>query len=316
MTGAVVPGGVVLGAVDLTALFLLAEEVAPEDAGREDPVPEEAGLVIGLGRAAGRGEAITGDSLVAPVEAGWAGVVGAIGPVLHGLSVIAKALSAAALPPELEVGAVPVGVVPADSVGVGVVGARVGAGVGVIAGVAVGPAGTTLERGGLGFRRGLDTLSHVDVGDGLAVGFAPFPIPLEGRPAPPGSGWAVPLLLAPPVPPPDPVPPDEDEEMFPIALRKLGIAAAVPANRQTAARAMASRSPVGPSRCRVARSPVPAPAMTCRRVTGPPRAPGASWAAVTWAAGVARSRPDGTCQTRRARLKSHARASAATYRSR
>jgi len=196
---------------------LLAEEVAPEDAGREDPVREEAGLVIGFGLAAGCGEATKGDSLVAPVEAGWAGVVGAIGPVLHGLDVIAKALTAAALPPELEAGAVSVGVGWADSVGAGVVGVVVGVrlgagGVGVIAGVAVavGPAGTTLEGVRPGFGRGLDTLAHVEAGEGLAVGFAPFPIWPERLPAPPGTGLALPVLLAPPVPPPDPVPPDED----------------------------------------------------------------------------------------------------------
>ncbi len=175
--------------------------------------------------------------------------------------------------------------------------------------------------GVVGFAPGrvLVGFTHVGVGDGLAVY---FPVPREpvGTPAAPGSGWAVPLLLAPPVPPPGPVPPDEDEDedeaMLPIAFRKPGTAKAVPANRQTAAKATTSRSPTVPTRWYVARSPETAPAPKCRSPAGTPLAVGASGAAVTWVAGVVLNRPDGTCQPRRARLKSHARASAATYRSR
>ena len=311
--GAVVPGFVVLGAVALTELLL------PEEVPVGDAVP-----ATGFGRAGGRTERAGGDapdrSLVDEAEAGCAGAdADGVGPV-HGLDVTYKLWVAGLPEPDPVAGAVAVGVGMAEPVGAGVGGAVVGVMLGAVVGAVVGVTeGTGATMPGVvvfGLGTVLVGFTHVDVGEGLAVYF-PVPRGPVGTPATPGSGgWPVPLLLAPPVPPPGPVPPDEDEAMLPIAFRKPGTAKAVPANRQTAAKATTSRSPTVPTRWYVARSPETAPAPKCRSPAGTPLAAGASGAAVTRVAGVVLNRPDGTCQPRRARLKSHARASAATYRSR
>jgi len=94
--------------------------------------------------------------------------------------------------PELEAGAVPVGVGPAESVGFGVGAVVVGdtaLGVGVTAGGVVGPAegitsgGVLLTFGGF-----LAAGEHAGVDDGLAV--RPFPFPAEPGldPVPPCIG--------------------------------------------------------------------------------------------------------------------------------
>jgi hypothetical protein len=76
-----------------------------------------------------------------------------------------------------------------------------------------------------------------------------FPSPFGPvTPEPPGIFWPLPLLLAPPVPPAGVVFPDEDEPMFTMACRTPGTAMAVPANRQTAARAITGRSQAVPNR--------------------------------------------------------------------
>ena len=307
--GAVVLGFVVLGAVALTELLL------PEEVPVGDAVP-----ATRLGRAGGRTERAGGDapdrSLVAEAEAGCAGAdVGGVGPV-HGLDVTYKLWVAGLPEPDPVAGAVAVGVGMAEPVGAGVGGAVVGVMLGAVVGVTEGTGATMPGVVAFGLGTALVGFTHVDVGEGLA-GYFPVPRGPVGTPATPGiGGWPVPLLLAPPVPPPGPVPPDEDEAMFPIAFRKPGTAKAVPANRQTAAKATTSRSPTVPTRWYVARSPETAPAPKCRSPAGTPVAARASGAVVTWVTGVVLNRPDGTCQPRRARLKSHARASAATYRSR
>jgi len=307
--GFAVLGFAVLGAVAFTELVLPAEVPVG------DAVP-----AIGLGWTGDRaGCADAPDrSLVAEAEAGCAGAdAGGVGPV-HGLDVTYKLWVAGLPEPVPDAGVVAVGVGLAEPVGAGVVGVVVGVMLGAVVGAVVVTEGTgATMRGVVGFAWGtvLVGFTHVDVGDGLVVYFS-VPRDPVGTPAPPGSGRAVPLLLAPPVPPPVPVPPDEDEAMLPIAFRKPGTAKAVPANRQTAAKATANRSPTVPTRWYVARSPEMARAPKCRPPAETPPAARASGAAVTRAAGVVLNRPDGSCQPRRARLKSHARASAATYRSR
>jgi hypothetical protein len=301
-----VPGAAVPGAVAFTELLF------PEEVPVGDAVPE-----TGLGRAGDGTECADGDasdrSLVAEAEAGCAGAdADGVGPV-HGLDVTCKLWVAGLPEPDPEAGAVAVGVGLAEPVGADgvVVGVTPSGVVGVTEGTGA------AMRGVVGFALGtvLVGFTHVDVGDGLAV-CVPVPRGPVWTPATPGSGWPVPLLLAPPVPPPGPVPPDEDEAMLPIALRKPGTAKAVPANRQTAAKATTSRSPTVPTRWYVARSPETAPAPKCRIPAETPPAARASGVVVTWVTGVVLNCPDGTCQPRRARLKSHARASAATYRRR
>lgn len=137
--------------------------------------------------------------------------------------------------------------------GVGVVAALVGASVGDTTGagvvgaadVVVCPAewlGVTAALGGA-FRAG----EQVVLADGFVTVTFPFPFgPVT--PEPPGIFWPLPLLLPPPVPPVGVVFPDEDEPMFTMACRTPGTAMAVPANRQTAARAITGRSQAVPNR--------------------------------------------------------------------
>jgi hypothetical protein len=141
----------------------------------------------------------------------------------------------------------------ADSVGVGVVAALVGASVGDTTGagvvgaadVVVCPAewlGVTAALGGA-FRAG----EQVVLADGFVTVTFPFPFgPVT--PEPPGIFWPLPLLLPPPLPPVGVVFPDEDEPMFTMACRTPGTAMAVPANRHTAARAITGRSQAVPNR--------------------------------------------------------------------
>lgn len=131
----------------------------------------------------------------------------------------------------------------ADSVGIGVVAALVGASVGDTGAGVVGAAagvgcpaewlGTVAALGGA-FTAG----EQVVLADGFVTVTFPFPFgPVT--PEPPGICWPLPLLLAPPVRPAGVVFPDEDEPMFTMA---------VPANRQTAARAITGRSQAVPNR--------------------------------------------------------------------
>ena len=195
--GAGVPGAVVVGVLGAVAFtdLLLPEEVPVGNA-----VPE-----TGLGRTGDRTECADGDapdrSLVAEAEAGCAGAdVGGVGPV-HGLDVTYKLWVAGLPEPDPEAGVVAVGVGLAEPVGAGVggvvVGVMLGAVVGAVVGVTEGT-GATMP-GVVGFALGtvLVGFTHVDVGDGLAVYF-PVPRGPVGTPATPGSGWPVPLLLAPP----------------------------------------------------------------------------------------------------------------------
>ncbi len=145
-----------------------------------------------------------------------------------------------------------VGVGAADSVVAGVVGAVVGVtvgdttGAGVVDAVAgVGcpaePFGAVAALGGV-FAAGEQVVSA----DGFVTGTFPFPF-VPVTPEPPGIFW-LPLLSAPPGPRADVVFPDEDEPMFTMACRTPGTAMAVPANKQTAARAMTGRSQAVPNR--------------------------------------------------------------------
>lgn len=139
----------------------------------------------------------------------------------------------------------------ADSVGIGVVAALVGASVGDTGAGVVGAAagvgcpewlGTVAALGGA-FTAG----EQVVLADGFVTVTFPFPFgPVT--PEPPGICWPLPLLLAPPVRPAGVVFPDEDEPMFTMACRTPGTAMAVPANRQTAARAITGRSQAVPNR--------------------------------------------------------------------
>ena len=150
---------------------------------------------------------------------------------------------------------VPVGVGAADSVGVGVVAVLVGASVGDttgagVVGAAAGVGCPAESVGAVAALGGAFTAGEQVV---LAGGFVtvtfPFPLPLGPvTPEPPGIFWPLPLLLAPPVPPAGVVLPDEDEPMFTMACRTPGTAMAVPANRQTAARAITGRSQAVPNR--------------------------------------------------------------------
>jgi hypothetical protein len=280
--GFVVPGWVVLGLVVLGAVAF-TELVLPGEVPVGDAVP-----ATGLGRTDDRtgcaGEDAPDRSLVDEAEAGCAGAdADRVGPV-HGSDMTYKLWVAGRpeLVPDAVVVAVGVGL--AEPVGAGVVGVVVG----VILGAVVGAVGRVTEgtgatmRGVVEFALGtvLVGFTHVDVGDGLAVYFS-VPRGRVGTPATPGSGSPVPLLLAPPVAPPGPVPPDEDEAMLPIAFRKPGTAKAVPANRQTAAKATTNRSPTVPTRWYVARSPETAPAPKCRAPAETPPAARASGAPVT-----------------------------------
>ena len=148
---------------------------------------------------------------------------------------------------------VSVGVGAADSAGVGVVAALVGASVGDTTGAgAVGAAagvGCPAESlGAVAALGGAFTAGEqVVLADGFVTVTFPFPLgPVT--PEPPGIFWPLPLLLAPPVPPAGVVFPDEDEPMFTMACRTPGTAMAVPANRQTAARAITGRSQAVPNR--------------------------------------------------------------------
>ena len=148
---------------------------------------------------------------------------------------------------------VSVGVGAADSVGVGVVAALVGASVGDTTG-----AGVVGAAAGVGCPPSRSAPSRpwaapstageqVVLADGFVTVTFPFPFgPVT--PEPPGIFWPLPLLLAPPVPPAGVVFPDEDEPMFTMACRTPGTAMAVPANRQTAARAITGRSQAVPNR--------------------------------------------------------------------
>jgi len=141
----------------------------------------------------------------------------------------------------------------ADSVGVGVIGTVVGGSVGDTTGTGVVGAadvvgcptewlGVAAALGGA-FRAG----EQVVLADGFVTVTFPFPFgPVT--PEPPGIFWPLPLLLPPPVPPAGVVFPDEDEPMFTMACRTPGTAMAVPANRQTAARAITGRSQAVPNR--------------------------------------------------------------------
>jgi hypothetical protein len=161
------------------------------------------------------------------------------------------------LAPELEVGAVLVGVGTAEPVGFGVGPVVVGdtaLGVGVTGTEVVGPAGGIRICGDLltldGF---LADGEHAVVGVEVAVGPCPLPAGPVLEPVPAGYGCplpllSLPLLSAPPVPVLDVVLPDVDEVMLETTWRNPGTASAVPANRQTAAAATTNRSPVVPSR--------------------------------------------------------------------
>jgi hypothetical protein len=158
--------------------------------------------------------------------------------------------------PELELevgGVVSVGVGAAEPVGLGVgvvVGVMLGEGVGRTGtvGVAEGPAGTWSRGVGLAFDGLFAAGVHVALGDGLATVTFPFPSGPGAEPGPPGSVWPLPLLLAPPAPVLEVVWPVADDVMLPIACRNPGTATAVPANRQTAARARTGRSQAVPDR--------------------------------------------------------------------
>ncbi len=161
-------------------------------------------------------------------------------------------LKAGVLEPEAGV-LEPVGVGAAEPVGLGVgavVGVMLGEGVGETGtvGVAEEPAGTWSRGVGLAFGGLLAAGLHVALGAGLTAVTFPFPGEPEAKPGPPGSLWPLPLLLAPPVPVPEVVSPVVDDVMFPIACRTPGTATAVPANRQTAARARTGRSQAVPNR--------------------------------------------------------------------
>ncbi len=145
------------------------------------------------------------------------------------------------------------GVGAADSVGVGVVAALVGASVGDTTGAGVVGAadvvGPSVERPGVAaaLDGALRAGEQVVLADGLVTVTFPFPFgPVT--PEPPGIFWPLPLLLPPPVPPAGVVFPDEDEPMFTMACRTPGTAMAVPANRQTAARTITGRSQAVPNR--------------------------------------------------------------------
>jgi len=149
---------------------------------------------------------------------------------------------------------VPVGVGAADSVGVGVVAALVGVNVGDTtgAGVVGAVAGVGCPADWLGTVAALGGAvtagEQVVPADGFVTVTFPFPFGPVTPPEPPGFCWPLPLLLPPPVPPAGVVFPDEDEPMFTMACRTPGTAMAVPANRQTAARAITGRSQAVPNR--------------------------------------------------------------------
>jgi hypothetical protein len=139
---------------------------------------------------------------------------------------------------------------PLESVGVavGVVGVMVGVSEPVL-GVTLGL--TVAERDlvllALADGTALAGLVQVAVGLGLAVVLVPPPWP--GALPPPLIRWPVPAPEPPPLPPlpfTDVVLPVPDEPMFVIACRTPGTAAAVPANRHTAARATTGRSQTRP----------------------------------------------------------------------
>jgi hypothetical protein len=152
---------------------------------------------------------------------------------------------------------VSVGVGAADSVGVGVVAALVAALVGVRVGDTTG-AGVVGAADGVGcpaewlgavaaLGGAVTAGEQVVLADGFVTVTFPFPFgPVT--PEPPGFFWPLPLLLPPPVPPAGVVFPDEDEPMVTMACRTPGTAMAVPANRQTAARAITGRSQAVPNR--------------------------------------------------------------------
>jgi len=148
---------------------------------------------------------------------------------------------------------VSVGVGTADSVGVGVVAALLGASVGDTtgAGVVGAAAGVGCPADWLGAVAALGGAftagEQVVLADGFVTVTFPFPFGLV-TPEPPGIFWPLPLLLAPPVPSAGVVFPDEDEPMFTMACRTSGTAKAVPANRQTAARAITGRNQAVPNR--------------------------------------------------------------------
>ncbi len=138
--------------------------------------------------------------------------------------------------------------------GVGVVAALVGASVGDTTGAgvvgAVAGVGCPVDwLGAVAALGGAVTAGEqVVLADGFVTVTFPFPVGPVPPPEPPGFFWPLPLLLPPPVPPAGVVFRDEDEPMFTMACRTPGTAMAVPANRQTAARAIRGRSQAVPNR--------------------------------------------------------------------
>ena len=197
-------------------------------------------LVAGVGVAVGRWEA----PLVAaePLPDG-------VGP-WHGLALLRNALSCGR--PCRQVGvAEGVGLSdPVESVGVavGVVGVMVGVSepvLGVTLGLTVAEPDLVL----LALADGTALAGVVQLAVGLGLAVVVVPPPWPGALPPPLIRWPVPAPEPPPLPPlpfTDVVLPVPDEPMFVIACRTPGTAAAVPANRHTAARATTGRSQTRP----------------------------------------------------------------------